>query len=245
MSPRVLMEVYRRLLRRFGPRGWWPAEAPFEVCVGAILVQNTSWANAARAIANLKGRNLLSPETLRDIPAARLSALIRPARFFNMKAERLKTFIRFLWDAHGGSLDRLFRLPTGPLRETLLALKGIGPETADSILLYAAGRPVFVVDAYTHRIFARLGLYAGPSAGREGYAALQGVFHGSLPRKAPLYNEYHALLVELGKEHCRTLPICGSCPLRAICPYPDSVPGRPGVGRGGKRRGGGFGVSLG
>ena len=222
MTRDSLVDIYERLFRHFGPRGWWPGETPFEVCVGAILVQNTSWTNAARAIANLKERHLLSPEGLRRIPKSRLALVIRPARFFNVKADRLKVFIRFLWDAHAGELNRLFSLPADVLRKTLLGLKGIGPETADSILLYAVQRPVFVVDAYSHRIFSRLGLYQGPSSGRKGYEALQKGFHRFLPRDVPLYNEYHALLVELGKEYCRPRPRCAPCPLSAVCAYPGS-----------------------
>ena len=224
MTQNSLLDIYERLFHHFGPRGWWPGETPFEVCVGAILVQNTSWTNASRAIANLKERKLLSPEGLRRIPKSRLAHLIRPARFFNVKADRLKAFIRFLWSGHQGDLNLLFGLPADLLRKSLLELKGIGPETADSILLYAAEFPVFVVDAYTHRIFSRLGLYQGPSSGRKGYEALQKGFHGFLSRDAPLYNEYHALLVELGKEYCRPRPKCESCPLSSICAYPSAAP---------------------
>ncbi|MFQ5691925.1 MAG: endonuclease III domain-containing protein [Nitrospinota bacterium] len=231
MTRQVLLDVYDRLLRHFGPRGWWPGETPFEVCVGALLVQNTSWANAARAVANLKDRNLLSPAGLRDVSRSRLARLVRSARFFNVKADRLKAFIRFLWEKHDGELEALFRLPSDSLRRVLLNLNGIGPETADSILLYAAERPVFVVDAYTHRILARLGLYDGPSRGREGYETLQDAFHRRLPRDAPLSNEYHALLVELGKTYCRPRPVCPPCPLKGICPYPAANSNPPGPGR--------------
>ncbi len=237
MARQTLMDVYKRLFGRFGPRGWWPGETAFEVCIGAILVQNTSWTNAARAIANLKDRSLLSPGALRSISKSRLARLIRPARFFNVKTDRLKAFIDFLWNEHEGKLERLFSLSTASLRGALLDLKGIGPETADSILLYAADRPVFVVDAYTHRVFARLGLSDGPAVGRKGYyETLQGFFHRHLPRDVPLYNEYHALLVELGKEFCRPRPICAPCPLREICPYPGTSPNeKPNVKRKGKK----------
>ena len=216
----ILMTIYHRLLRHFGPRGWWPGETPFEVCIGAILVQNTSWANASLAIRNLKKNRLLSPKKLHEVSQARLARLIRPARFFNLKAERLKTFVKFLWNKHGGDLNRLFALPDDELRETLIQLKGVGSETADSISLYAAGRSVFVVDAYTRRIFGRLGLYEGPAMSRSGYQSLQDFFHRRLPSNAGLFNEYHALLVELGKEFCRPKPICLPCPLRTMCPYP-------------------------
>jgi endonuclease-3 related protein len=232
------MEVYGRLLRRFGPLGWWPADTSFEVCLGAILVQNTSWKNAAQAIANLRDHNLLSPRALYDVSLSRLAELIRPARFFNLKAGRLKAFIHFLWNEHGGDLERLFCLPVDGLRAALLGLNGIGPETADSILLYAAGRPVFVVDAYTHRIFERIGVYQGPSTGRAGYDTLQALFHQNLSGDVSLYNEYHALLVELGKEYCRPRPVCAPCPLREICPYPDSDPDKENAKKGGKHRDG-------
>ncbi|MFQ5912300.1 MAG: endonuclease III domain-containing protein [Nitrospinota bacterium] len=229
MTRQVLMEIYGRLFRHFGPRGWWPGDTAIEVCVGAILVQNTSWANAARAIDNLKGRGLLSTEGLRDVSRPRLARLIRPARFFNVKAARLKSFIHLLWSEHEGRLKHLFSLSTDVLREALLKLKGVGPETADSVLLYAADRPVFVVDAYTHRILSRLGLYDGPRTGRGGYETLQDLFHRVLPRDVALYNEYHAVLVELGKEYCRPRPICAPCPLRDICPYPESEPKKSNV----------------
>ncbi len=215
----ILMTIYHRLLRHFGPRGWWPGETPFEVCIGAILVQNTSWTNASLAIRNLKKNRLLSPEKLHEVSRARLARLIRPARFFNLKSERLKSFVKFLWNKHGGDLNRLFELPDDELRETLVQLKGIGPETADSISLYAAERSVFVVDAYTRRIFGRLGLYKGSAMSRGGYQSLQDFFHRRLPSNAGLFNEYHALLVELGKEFCRPKPICLPCPLRTMCPY--------------------------
>lgn len=178
----ILMTIYHHLLRHFGPRGWWPGETPFEVCIGAILVQNTSWANASLAIRNLKKNGLLSPKKLHEVSRARLARLIRPARFFNLKAERLKTFVKFLWNKHGGDLNRLFALPDDELRETLIQLKGVGPETADSISLYAAERSVFVVDAYTRRIFGRLGLYEGPAMSRGGYQSLQDFFFASFPQ---------------------------------------------------------------
>ena len=216
----ALLGIFHKLLQYFGPRGWWPGETPFEVCIGAILVQNTSWTNASMAIKNLKEEGLLSPKKLHKTSLARLAKVIRPAGFFNVKAKSIKIFVEFLCIEHGGELDRFFELPNTVLREKLIHLKGIGPETADSIVLYAAGRSVFVVDAYTHRIFGRLGLYKGPPASRGGYQAFQDFFHRLLPKDAELFNEYHALLVELGKKFCHPKPICPPCPLRSTCLFP-------------------------
>ena len=213
---RRLLETFRILFRHFGPQHWWPGETPFEVCVGAILTQNTAWANVERVISRLKARRLLSPEGLRAVPLSQLSTLIRPAGYFNVKARRLKAFSDFLWGEYGGDLDRMLQGPASPLREALLRVKGIGPETADSILLYAGGFPVFVIDAYTRRILERLGL----SDSMGDYGGLQEFFHGHLPRDSKLYNEFHALMVALGKNYCRPKPRCELCPLRKICPYP-------------------------
>ncbi len=215
-----LMDVYARLFARFGPQGWWPAETPFEVCLGAILVQNTSWTNAARAIANLKSEGLLRESALRGVCRSRLARLIRPARFFNVKAERIENFVSYLHEYHGGEVENLLRLPTGELRERLRALEGVGLETADAILLYAAGRTVFVVDAYTKRIFSRLGHFRESKNAGKDYLALQKALTEHLPRDAALFNEYHALIVRLGHTCCRPKPRCGECPLRAVCPYP-------------------------
>lgn len=206
-----LLAVYRALLSAYGPQGWWPGDTPFEVAVGAILTQATSWRNAARAIGNLKSAGLLSPEALGKLRAEEIAPLIRPAGFFNQKAQRLRAFLDLI--AEYGGLERLFRLPGDELREALLAVPGIGPETADSIALYAAGKPTFVIDAYTRRILSRLGLISG----NEPYEELRRLFEGNLPRDVSLYKEYHALLVRHGKEHCRARPHCKGCPLRALC----------------------------
>ncbi len=208
-----LLEIFERLFRRYGPRHWWPAETPFEVCVGAILTQNTSWVNVEKAIANLKRAKLLSPRALRDIPVERLAEVIRPAGFFNVKAKRLKGFIDWLFTCCDGSLERLFAGEWRSLREELLAVPGIGPETCDAILLYAGGKPSFVVDAYTRRLFAGLGLI------REGagYEELRSLFMENLPADPVLFNEYHALIVEHGKEHCRKRPRCAGCSLHMLC----------------------------
>lgn len=219
----LLLEIFDRLFRRYGPRHWWPAETSFEVCVGAILTQNTSWGNVEKAITNLKRAGLLSPRALRDIPVGRLAEVIRPAGFFNVKAKRLKGFIDWLFARCGGSLDKLFAGEWQVLREELLAVPGIGPETCDAILLYAGCKPSFVVDAYTRRLFVGLGLV------REdiGYEELRSLFMENLPPDPALFNEYHALIVEHGKEHCRKRPRCAGCSLHMLCraghPH-DSVP---------------------
>jgi endonuclease-3 related protein len=208
-----LLEIYELLFRSYGPRHWWPAETPFEVCVGAILTQNTSWRNVEKAIANLKGTGLLSPQALRDVPVERLAEVIRPAGFFNLKAKRLKAFIGWLFASHAGSLERLFAGEWPMLREELLAVPGIGPETCDAILLYAGGKPSFVVDAYTRRLFAGLGLIPEDA----GYEDVRALFMENLPLDPALFNEYHALIVEHGKEHCRKRPRCAGCSLHVLC----------------------------
>ncbi len=220
ISQKLLIDVYERLYDRFGPQGWWPGDTTLEVCLGAILVQNTSWTNAARAIGNLKKEDLLTEGALKRVRTDRLSRLIRPARFFNVKAKRLKGFISYLWKHHEGDVDNFLGLPTKELREKLLRLDGVGHETADSITLYAAGRAVFVVDAYTKRIFARLGHFEESKNAKRDYLSLQESFMAHLPRDPALFNEYHALLVRLGHSCCRPRPKCVECPLRAICPYP-------------------------
>lgn len=209
-----LAAIYDRLYEAYGPQGWWPAETPFEVMVGAILTQAASWRNVERAIANLKAAGLLSPEALAAVPEEELARLIRPAGYFNVKARKLKALMALIMGPFQGDLERLLSHPPRELRQLLLATYGIGPETADSILLYAAGQPYFVVDAYTVRVFRRLEL--GPE--RDSYDAWQSFFMAHLPRDAALYNEYHALIVRHGKDVCRTRPLCPACPLRELCP---------------------------
>ncbi|MGY4707132.1 hypothetical protein ACVNPS_05190 [Candidatus Bipolaricaulota sp. J31] len=208
-----LRDIYARLLAAYGPQGWWPGDTPFEVAVGAILTQATNWRNAARAIANLKDAGSLSPEALGRLREEEIASLIRPAGFFNQKAKRLRAFLDLI-RKHGG-LEALFRLPRERLRSELLSVPGIGPETADSIVLYAAGKPSFVIDAYTRRILSRLGLISGD----EDYGELQRLFEENLPRDLELYKEYHALLVRHAKEHCRARPRCNGCPLADICGF--------------------------
>ena len=232
ISRKRLMDIYERLYARFGPQDWWPGETTLEVCLGAILVQNTSWANAARAIGNLKKEGLLTESALKKVRGDRLARLIRPARFFNMKARRLKGFVSYLWKHHSGDVDKFLSLPTEELHEELLGLDGVGRETADSITLYAAERAAFVVDAYTKRIFSRLGHFEASKNGDKDYLALQKSLTAYLPADVALFNEYHALLVRLGHTCCRPTPKCEECPLQAVCPYPgDDARRNDGKGR--------------
>jgi endonuclease-3 related protein len=211
----TLTEVYNRLFDAFGAQHWWPGQSPFEVVVGAVLVQNTSWKNVERAIDNLRQADLLQPEALYDVPAEELEELIRPAGYFRRKAGRLRNLLELIVRRYGGSLDAMFRTGLSELREELLAVRGIGPETADSILLYAGGLPIFVVDTYTHRVLSRHG-WIGFDAD---YHAIQDHFRSSLPEDVALYNEYHALLVCVGKDYCRkSKPKCDTCPLADMLP---------------------------
>jgi endonuclease-3 related protein len=205
----LLNELYRRLYEAWGPQGWWPGDTPFEVAVGAILTQNTNWENVARAIAALKDQNLLDPQALHDLPEADLARFIRPAGYYNVKARRLKNFLDFLAHHYQNSMARLAAADLASLRPALLSIKGIGPETADSILLYALAKPTFVVDAYTFRILSRHDLIPQACS----YEELQQLFMEHLPAQVPLYQEYHALLVRLGKESCRPQPRCPTCPM--------------------------------
>ena len=213
MWEEVLKEMYKRMYEALGPQGWWPGETPFEVCVGAILTQNTNWQNVERAINNLKKRDLLSPQALYELPEGILAELIRPAGYYRVKARRLKNFIRFLVEDFEGDLAKLFALPLEEARQALLKVSGIGPETADSILLYAGEKPTFVIDAYTWRILLRHGL----ATEDMGYEDLREMFMRHLPEDPALYNEYHALLVAVGKNFCRPQnPRCEDCPLKDI-----------------------------
>lgn len=207
---KAIRGFYKILYKNFGPQGWWPGRTRFEVIVGAILTQNTAWTNVEKAIRNLRKGGLLTPAAMHASELATLSELIRPAGYFNVKALRLKSFTDHLFHLHAGSLTKLFNSTTEELRRELLDIKGIGPETADSIILYAAGRPEFVVDAYTKRILLRHGFVTED----DGYDEVKAFFMDSLPRDAEMYNEYHALIVRTGKEFCRTKePRCSECPL--------------------------------
>jgi endonuclease-3 related protein len=212
MINKTLIEIYELLLDRFGPQHWWPGDTQFEIITGAILTQNTSWANVEKAIANLKSADRLTPEGLYHLDVSQLAELIRPAGYFNIKAKRLKNFINWLFDNYQGDLANLESMNTNQLRAELLAIKGIGPETADSILLYAFERPIFVVDAYTARIAVRHELIE-PGAD---YEQLRELFQSNLSEDVQLFNEYHALLVRLGMEFCKPKAKCPGCPLEKL-----------------------------
>lgn len=207
----AFQDVYQRLFATYGPQHWWPGETPFEIMVGAILTQNTAWSNVERAIANLQAENMLDPSAILAAPPADLAACLRPSGYFNVKAKRLRAFCD--WFLTQGGLEPLRSMSTHDLRRQLLGVNGIGPETADDILLYVYQRPVFVVDSYTRRIFARLGLVAEDI----GYEPLRAVFEQALGDDVALFKEYHALIVVHGKEICRPRPRCEQCCLRADC----------------------------
>jgi len=210
-----LGNYYDALLRAYGPQHWWPGRTRFEVIVGAILTQSTSWSNVERAIAELRREKLLTPDALERVPLDQLSRLVRSSGYFRQKARKLKAFVHFLREQYAGSLDKLFAAPTAELREKLLGVHGIGPETADSILLYAGNHPVFVVDAYTRRILERHQL----GHARLSYEEIRQLFEKNLPQSATLFNEYHALIVHTGKEFCRKRnPDCEHCALRPFLP---------------------------
>ena len=211
-----LIEVYRLLFAHYGPQHWWPADTPFEVVVGAILTQSAAWGNVEKAIANLKKAGALNPVSLRQLPTDELAVLVRPSGYYNAKALKLKSFVERLGEAYHDSLEELFALDMPQLRNELLSIHGIGPETADSIILYAAHRPIFVIDAYTRRIIGKLGL----SPSRDDYTAFQALFMENLPADEKLFNEYHALFVRHGKEACKKKPICDPCCLKDLCIYP-------------------------
>ena len=212
MTSEMLTEIYELLLERFGPQHWWPGETPFEIIVGAILTQNTNWGNVEKAIANLKAARSLTPESLHALDEPKLAELIRPAGYYNIKARRLKNFINWLFDNFAGKLNELQQVETSQLGEELLGITGIGRETADSILLYALDREVFVVDAYTARVAVRHRLIEPETD----YEQLRELFESNLPRDVKLFNEYHALLVRVGKEFCRTKARCRGCPLEKL-----------------------------
>lgn len=206
-----LTTIYRSLFAGFGPQHWWPASSPFEVTVGAILTQNAAWPNVERAIDNLKRARKLSPKAILALPDRELQRLLKPSGFFRVKARRLRSFVDFFVTRYQGSIARMRREPLERLRPELLQVHGIGPETADSILLYALDQPVFVIDAYTRRILERHGMITRKAA----YEDVRAMFEDRLPRRVGLFNEYHALFVRLAKTHCRPKPRCDGCPLSA------------------------------
>jgi endonuclease-3 related protein len=214
-----LLEVYHRLLGCYGQQHWWPGDGPFEVIVGAILTQSAAWSNVEKAIHNLKERDMLSTDALRRVPLSELARLVYPSGYYNAKAGKIKSFVEWLGGNYRGELTALFAQDIAALRRELLSVRGIGEETADSIILYAARKPIFVIDAYTRRIMGRLGL--APEA--HSYGAFQDLFMRHLPPDEAMFNEYHALLVRHGKETCKKTPLCESCCLISLC----SVPGVP------------------
>jgi endonuclease-3 related protein len=209
-----LREVYDRLFAAFGPQYWWPGESPMEVTIGAVLVQNTNWQNVEKAIANLREHDLVDPHAICELDGEELEELIRPAGYFRVKARRLRSLMQFLVDRYEGRLERMFRTDLPTLRAELLGVHGVGPETADSILLYAGGLPTFVVDTYTHRVAARHG-WIGFEAG---YYELKELFESGIEEDVKLYNEFHALLVRVGKHFCKKTPKCPGCPLEELLP---------------------------
>jgi len=200
--------IYDKLFEAFGPQNWWPGDTDFEVCIGAILTQNTNWQNVEKAIKNLKDNKILSLKNLKEVNTKKLASLIRPSGYYNQKAKKLKNFVNYVYKNYNGSLKGFFGSEN--LRSELLSINGIGPETADSIILYAAKKPIFVIDAYTKRIFSRLG-YA-----EQSYEALQELFMKNLGKNERLFNEYHALIVHLGKNLCKKVPFCEDCPLNKM-----------------------------
>ena len=210
----VLVEVYDRLLKTYGPQNWWPADSPFEVMVGAVLTQNTAWSNVARAIDDLKAAGALTPEAISSLPEERIAQLVYSSGYYNSKAKKLKSLVAFLNHRSADWLDALSREDGGTLRAGLLEVHGIGEEMADDILLYAVGKPFFVIDAYTRRTFFRLGV--APKKAK--YAAYQEIFHMGLPRDAAMFGEYHALIVRHAIRACRKTPLCDECPLVDLCP---------------------------
>ena len=210
----TLNEIYERLLKAYGPQHWWPAETALEVMVGAVLTQNTHWLGVERAITNLRRGGLLSVDKLNGVDTDKLARIIRPSGSFNLKARRLKNLIALVVEDYGGDLEVMGGEETYKLRKELLAVKGVGPETADSILLYSFNKPVFVIDAYTRRVLSRHGLVEHTAD----YTELQALFLQTLPLDASIFNEYHALLVNVGKQHCKRWPICQGCPLEPLLP---------------------------
>lgn len=207
-------QLYDDLFQAFGPQHWWPAENREEVVIGAVLVQSVSWKNVERAIDNLRSENLIHLRRLYELPLPKLHKLIQPVGYYRVKAARLRNLLEFVVNEHNGSLDSLFALPLEVAREQLLSVNGIGPETADSILLYAGQMPSFVVDAYTRRVLLRHGWIVPPAK----YEAMQQLFVSQLPADAALFNEYHALIVRVGNQFCSRTPKCDECPLRHRLP---------------------------
>jgi len=209
---KVVAAIYRKLFSFYGPREWWPGDSPFEVAVGAILTQNTNWSNVEKAIANLKRQGALCAHALHGMPNHELAQMIRPAGYYNIKTKRLKAFLEYLMTGYGGDMELMANIDTDRLRGDLLAVNGIGQETADSILLYALERPVFVIDAYTKRVMSRHGLMDAEAS----YEEYQSFFHRNMDYRTEVFNEYHALIVSVGKDFCKPTPKCEGCPLNLL-----------------------------
>ncbi len=213
MKSNNYIEAYRLLYDYFGPQNWWPGDSPFEIMVGAILTQNTNWSNVQKAIDNLRSADVLSYQALSSLEADEIAQFIRPAGYYNLKARRLKNLLDMIATSYAGELDSFFEDELESSRANLLAVKGVGPETADAILLYACGHPVFVVDTYTHRVFSRHNMLEEETD----YQTIQQMFAGNLPQKRQLYNEYHALIVRVAGMFCKkTKPLCEQCPLQGL-----------------------------
>ena len=209
----IINNIYQRLYSYYGPQNWWPGETPFEILVGAVLTQNTNWSNVVKAINNLKARQMLSFDTLQAAAVEEIAECIRPSGYYNLKAQRLGNLLQMIDREYGGELDGLLSDQTSRARDNLLSVKGIGPETADAILLYCGNHPLFVVDAYTHRVFSRHSLVPEECD----YNELQELFMDTLHPDPQLYNEYHALIVRVGKEYCKkSNPLCEQCPLMGV-----------------------------
>jgi len=208
----LLMKIYDKLYQTYGPRYWWPGETPFEVMVGAILTQNTSWRNVEKAIQHLRGKGVLNIEGIHQLKKSELASLIKPSGYYRIKADRLKAFVNFLFENYSGNIKEMRKEELGTLRQKLLRVKGIGPETADSILLYGLKKPIFVVDAYTKRVLLLHRLISE----RALYEEVQRLFMDHLPHDEKLFNEYHALFVHLGKTVCKKMPRCDVCPIKGI-----------------------------
>lgn len=210
-----LENVYTLLYRAYGPQGWWPGEGPLDVAIGAILTQSSAWTNVEMALANLKAARCWSLEAIHGTPQDELAAIIRSSGYFNAKARKLKAFASHVMSNYGGDLDLFLAKAMAPLREELLSIHGIGPETADDIILYGAGKPSFVIDSYTRRVVGRLGI--APRGMPDTYGAHQALFQNHLPPDTPIFNEYHALLDRHAKETCAKTPRCSGCCLLEVC----------------------------
>lgn len=222
----MLLKIYNQLLKHFGHQYWWPTigtdNPKFEIIVGAILTQQTSWNNVEKAMNNLKDHNLLYPKKLYNLPINKLEKMIKPCGFFKVKAKRLRSFLKFFIENYDGDVEKLFQNPLGELRKILLSVHGIGPETSDSIILYVGEKPVFVVDAYTLRLCERY-----PIIISRKYEEVREFFEKNLPKDVNLFKEFHALIVELGKNYCKTKPLCDKCPLNGGCNYAISIDNLP------------------